>query len=133
MSKFRKGILSITQQSWVMFKRMFARSVALVMLTMVGCALLDFLVDSGATDRYALIRRFPEFIPLLMASITLTFIEMSVFWVRFSTQPVAFDLHTALTRITADPWDKDRAIVALYAISTLQWAFRVGLLVYLSR
>jgi hypothetical protein len=128
MSQLKHKLFAITQQSWELFERMFARSVALAVLTALGFALVDHLVDSGMADRFALVHRFPEFIPMMLASAKLTFIEMSVFWIRFATQPrVDVQAHLESTQYDA------KAAATVHGINTLVWMFRVVVLIYLAQ
>jgi hypothetical protein len=126
-------LFEFTQQSWDLFQRMFARSVALALLTSFGFALVDHLVDSGMSDRFALVHRFPEFIPMMLASAKLTFIEMSVFWIRFATQPSTVDTRHGLNDALGEARFHPGAAVALHAVNTVQWAFRVVVLIYLAQ
>lgn len=128
MSKIHPKVLAVTRQSWDLFQRMFARSVALAFLTAVGFALVDHLVDSGMIDRFALVHRFPEFIPMMLASAKLTFIEMSAFWIRFSVSP-RVDVQAQLEYTQSDPM----AAAIVHAVNVLQWAFRVVVLIYLAQ
>lgn len=122
----RDRILSITRESWTMFQRMFARSVALAILTALGFVVVDHLVDSGMTDRFAIVRRFPEFIPFMLAAAKLTFIEMSLFWVHFLTAP-KFDMNEAMFQATSSPV----GAALVYLTDKLVWAFRLGVFIYL--
>jgi cell shape-determining protein MreD len=128
MSKLHRKVLAITQQSWELFQRMFARSVALALLTCLGFALVDHLVDSGMTDRFALVHRFPEFIPMMLAAAKLTFIEMSVFWIRFATQP-RLDVQACVEYV--HPNSVAGAIT--HGVNSLVWAFRIVVLLYLAQ
>lgn len=118
--------LMITRESWELFKRMFARSVALALLTAIALMLVDQLVESGISDRFAIVRRFPEFIPFMMAAAKLTFIEMSVFWVHFLTAP-RIEVQEAL--VTANTSPMGAALV--HFTNALVWAFRVAVFLYL--
>jgi hypothetical protein len=132
MSKLHSKLLSITQKSWELFERMFARSLALALLTGIGLAVVDLLVDSGMTNRYAIIHRFPEFIPLMLAAVKLTFIEMSVFWVRFATQP-SIDVQQPVREVQKQAWDNTIALALTHGINSLVWMFRVVVLIYLAQ
>lgn len=128
--QWRQVLSELTSASWKLFERMFARSVALAFLTAVGLTLVDYLVDSGMTDRFALIHRFPEFIPMMMAAVKLTFIEMSVFWARFCTSP-SIDVQLPVKEIQRQAWDNSNSLAIVHAINSLVWAFRVAVLIYL--
>jgi cell shape-determining protein MreD len=128
MSKLHHNLLAITRQSWELFQRMFARSVALALLTFIGFALVDHLVESGLTDRFALVRRFPEFIPMMLAAAKLTFIEMSVFWIRFATQP-RVDVQACIEYAPTN----SIAAAIINATNALVWAFRIVVLIYLAQ
>lgn len=78
--------LGIRQSTWQEIRYMFLRSIFLGFLTIAGFALLDYLVESGAADRFALVHRFPEFILMMSAAAKLTFIKMSLYWIRLGTQ-----------------------------------------------
>jgi hypothetical protein len=132
MSKLRTKVFSITQQSWMLFQRMFARSVGLALLTAVGMACVYYMVDSGMSDRYALVRSFPEFIPLMLAAVKLTFIEMSVFWVRFCTQPT-INAQTSVGQVLDNAYTYPMAVAVVHAINSLVWAFRIGVLIFLAQ
>lgn len=67
-------------------QHMLLRSILLGFLTVMGFAVLDRLVDSGIADRFSLVHRFPEFIMMMSAAAKFTFIEMSLYWIRFGTQ-----------------------------------------------
>jgi len=133
MSKFHSKILSITQQSWALFQRMAARSVGLAMLTFLGFALVDFMIDQGISDRFALVRRFPEFIPLMLAAAKLTFIEMSVFWIRFATQPALTDSKLAISQVLENAYSNPTAVVIFHGINSAMWGFRIAVLLYLAQ
>jgi hypothetical protein len=127
--------LAITQASWETFQRMFARSLFLVLLTVLGVWALDTLVVSGMSNQFGVVARFPEIIPLFAAAAKLTFIEMCVFWIRFSTQPSGIDSRGALEYLL-DPTGGDfspMAVVAFYCVNSLMWGFRIGVLLYLTQ
>lgn len=119
-------ILFIKRDSWLVAKRMAARTVFLFILTAAGLWCADTLVDSGIGNRFALVRRFPEFIPMMMAAAKFTFIEMSVFWIRFGTQPKN-DNQCAIDLAIVTPMGA--AIV--HASNVVQWAFRICVFLYL--
>lgn len=79
--------LSMSQNSVQLAKRMLARSVFLFALTVAGFYGLDLIMDTGIGQRFGLADRFPEFISMMRAAAIFTFIEMSLFWIRFGTQP----------------------------------------------
>lgn len=124
----KEKIFSITAASILLAKRMAARTVALALLTLFGFWVVDLLVESGMHDRLALVRRFPEFIPLLVAAAKFTFIEMSLFWIRFATAP-KIDVQAAIREV--DTWDNQMALAFVYLTNSLIWAFRVCVFIYL--
>lgn len=122
----KESIFSIKDASVLMIKRMALRSLGLFLLTALGFALVDLMIDSGMTDKYALVRRFPEMIPLMVAAAKFTFIEMSIFWIRFGTQP-RHDVQNAIEM--ACTTSMGSAIVHL--TNTLVWAIRLAVFIYL--
>jgi hypothetical protein len=135
MFHIKAKTLAITQASWEMFQRMFARSLFLVLLTAGGVWALDSAIVSGMSNRFGIVARFPEIIQLLAAAVTLTFIEMCVFWTRFTTQPAGIDSRHALEYLL-DPTSNDfspMAVVAFYCVNSLMWGFRIGVLLYLTQ
>lgn len=119
-------ILSITNASWLLMQRMFARTVFLALLTVLGFAMLDLMVQSGMEDKFGLVRQFPEFLVMMKAAAVLTFIEMCVFWVRFNTAP-----RLDVQNVAKDAIHSPTGAAIVYAVNTLQWLARVVIMLYL--
>lgn len=126
MKQIRDRMFAWSAATYEVFERAFVRTMILAVLTIVGLWVVDKLVDSGIADRFALVRRFPDFIPFMMASAKMTFIEMSLFWIRFSTQPKV-DVQEVAD--TASMSSTGAAFV--YFTNALMWAMRVGVFLYL--
>ncbi len=120
------SFFSVKPESWAIMKRMGARSVFLFILTAIALCVADMMVDSGIGNRFALVRRFPEFIPMMMAAAQFTFIEMSLFWIRFGTQPKN-DVQEAIEVANTQPMSA--AIV--HITNSLVWFARICVFLYL--
>lgn len=120
--------LKIKQSTLELIGRMLWRSVGLFALSLLGFAVVDYLVESGLADNTAMARRFPEFIPMMMAAAKFTLIEMSLFWIRIFTAP-KLDVQGVLNGIQT--WDNYNAVALVHLTNTLQWAFRVAVFIYL--
>lgn len=119
-------LLSITNASVELMKRMLARSVFLVLLTAIGFAALELLVASGGQDGIGIVERFPELLMMAKAAAVLTFAELIVFWARFATAH-KLDVQDVGTLATASP--TGAAIV--YAVNSAHWLARILIVVYL--
>lgn len=113
-------------------KKMVIRTMILVILTIAGLWMADALVDSGMTNRFALVRRFPEFIPMMMAAAKFTFIEMSLEWIRYATRPKLSKREKAAEDfLTASNDSKAASPNVMYVTNAVVWAIRVAVFIYL--
>jgi hypothetical protein len=125
--KFKEYFSNLTGMGFFMFKRMFARTMVLATLTILGLTVVDWLVDLGLADRYAIVRRFPEFIPMMMAAAKFTFIEMSLFWIRFGTQH-RIDVQRGIQDAMTSSY---MAAAFIHFTNSLVWFARVAIFIYL--
>jgi hypothetical protein len=116
----------IKRSTWLLMRRMAVRSVVLAVLTVLGGMLLSHLVDSGRLDRFGIVHQFPELLTMLRASAIMTFIEMSIFWIRLAVTP-QLDVQEYAKTAAKDPM----AAAIIYVTNTLQWAARVGMFLFL--
>lgn len=116
----------IKRSTWTLMKRMAARSVVMALLTVIGGAVLEHLVDSGRLDKFSLIHQFPELLAMMRASIVIMFAEMSLFWTRLAVSP-KLDVQQLAERAQADPM----ASAVVHAVNTVQWGFRFAVFLYL--
>jgi hypothetical protein len=121
-----KTVLTFTQASWHIIKRLATRTFTLAFLTIVGFFVMDAMIESGMQDRLGLIRRFPDLIPLMVAAAKFTFIEMSLLWIRIAVQPKV-DAQFAIAHHELS----SRDAVLMHGVNSLVWAFRVGVFIYL--
>lgn len=119
-------ILHITNASWVLLQRMFVRSLFLALLTVVGFGVLDYLVQLGIQDRFGLVQRYPEFLVMMKAAAVLTFVEMSVFWIRFGTSP-----RLDVQNVAEYARQSANGAAIVYAVNTATWLARVVIMLYL--
>jgi hypothetical protein len=116
----------IKRSSWLVMKRMALRSVVLFLFTLVGFWVADSLVESARFGTLPIVRRFPDFIAMMTAAAKLTFILMSLFWVRFSTQP-KHDVQETMSAATKEPM----AAAIVHATNTAQHLAYIGVFLYL--
>jgi len=114
-------------QSFEIIQRMLFRTFVLVLLTAVGLTAVDALVESGMTDRFSLVRRFPEFIPMVMAAAKFTFIEVSLMWITIATQSVL----AKQRRKEMHNVDAPIMVPVTHVCDMLKWMFRVCVFIYL--
>lgn len=119
-------ILLLKPETWQLIKRMAIRSAVLFVFFSLGLFVVDELINSGFGDKYALVRRFPDLIPMMVAASKLTFVEMSLFWIRLFVSP-KHDVQEVQNAALGDP--KAAAFVAL--TNMLTWAIRLGAFLYL--
>lgn len=126
MKKHIQSLLQIAPERMAICKRMAVRSVFLFIMTSIMLYVADAMVDAGTGNPFSVVRRFPEFIPMMMAAASFTFIEMSLFWIRFGTQPKN-DVQEAITKANETPMGA--AIV--HVTNSLVWFARVCVFLYL--
>ena len=114
-------------RSFEIFQRMFFRTVALVVLTSLGLSAADWMVELGATDRFSLVRRFPEFIPMIMAAAKFTFIQVSLMWITVATQSVM----SRKRRNEMHNVDSPIMVPVTHVCDMLKWMFSVVTFIYL--
>ena len=112
--------------SFAVFERMFFRTLVLALFTFAALTVADALVTSGMGDRFAIVRRFPEFIPMMMAAAKFTFIEVSLLWIRFGVQPKV-NVQEGVYEATGNPM----AAALVYFTHSLVWFARVCVFIYL--
>ena len=120
-------ILFVKPETWHLIKRMAIRSVFLMILFSTGLLVLDTLINSGFGDKYALVRRFPDMIPMMNAAAILTFINMSIFWIRIFTAPKHVVQEAKSVAMTTP---SGAAVVVV--TDMLGWAVQVAAFLYLS-
>lgn len=126
MSNDDERLFFIKRSSLNLIKRMFLRSIVLMLLTAIGFWVADTLVESSRYGDLPILRRFPDFIALMTAAAKFTFIEMSLFWIRFSTQPKN-DVQESIAVANREPM----SAAFLHLTNSLVWAFRVGVFLWL--
>jgi hypothetical protein len=124
MEKRYFGILK--HSTFMELRYMALRTFLLAFLTIVGFSVLDYLVQSGRADSFALVHRFPEFITMMDAAAKFTFIDMSLYWIRFGTQ-VRNDKREALSIANSTP----SSAAFVYFTNALSNIFRVCVFLYL--
>lgn len=120
-------IFFVKKANWQLAKRMAARSVFLFLLTLVGFHVADLMIDSARFNTIPALRRFPDFVIMMTAAAKFTFIELSLFWIRFGVTPKQDVQDVAET--AARGGGMPAAVV--HVTNTLVWAFRVVVFLYL--
>lgn len=105
-----------------MAKRLFMRSVILLALTIIGFAAMDIIVELERANDIHLVSRFPEIMLVLRALTMLTWIEISVQWIRLALAP---KLDMQAFACMAYENNDVRACVAVYAINSVVMLSRI--------
>jgi hypothetical protein len=109
-----------------MIARTFIRSAVLLILSGFGLIATQFLIDAAGKHGFELAQTFPELMLVMNALFQLTWIEVSIMWIRLALAPNV-DVQASACAAMKDPTSS--AIV--YLTHVLQWAFRIGLVLYL--
>lgn len=122
----KERFLFIKRDSWMLGKRMFARSVFLMLLGLVGFWLADTMMESARLGTLTIMRRFPDIVTMMTAAAKFTFIEMSIFWIRFGTSP-----KQDVQEVAGVAAQTSMGAAIVHVCSTLVWFARVVIFLYL--
>lgn len=111
-------------------QRLFVRSLVLLVLTVFGFAAMDIIVQLERANDIQLVSRFPEIMMVLGALTMLTWIEVSVQWVRIALAP-RIDLQTFA--MVAYNQNNVYGCVAVYAINSLVMLSRIAFVLYMAK
>ena len=109
-----------TQKTKDMTKRLFIRSVAFLIMTVAGLLFMNLMVEGARNYGFELPRQFPEVLMVMQALTMLTWIEVSLFWIRLALQPTT-DVQVAANVACKDPM----AAAVVYLTHGLQWLARL--------
>jgi len=120
------GIFKITDESSAN-KRLLGRSLLLTILTVIGFAVTEYLVQMNFFKQLQIVDRFPELLIMFRTAAIMTFIELTVLWIRMVVQP-GTDVQQAARKAVTE--QMPAAIV--YFTHMLWWAMRVFVFLKLS-
>lgn len=109
-----------------MWKRMWVRSAVLVVLTAISMGLMELLIWGGKSGWTDFNDRWPEVIVVLRAAFIMTWIEVSLLWIRTAIAPHV-DMQAAARKAAELPMGAAIALVS----HTAQWAFRFWVFLHL--
>lgn len=130
-TQIKAGWMHFKLHGYDALKKMAIRTIILAVLTMAGLTIADMLVESGMSNRFSLVRRFPEFIPMIMAAAKFTFIEMSLVWIQYATRPRPTKAERSNDTMSMNPQVKLASANVMYVTNAFVWAFRVAVFIYL--
>lgn len=108
-----------------MWRRLLVRTIIFAILTAGGFACLELLVMLGRDRISDINERFPELMIFFRAATMLTWIEITVLWIRATLQPQV-DVQAAAKKALESP----TSAAALYATHQLTWLARVGFIFF---
>jgi hypothetical protein len=100
-------------------KKLVWRSFLFAILTIIGFFLLEVMVNQSRNKPDGFIAMFPELLSMLRAATIMTFVELSILWIRIVSQP-RIDVQEAAIDTANDPM----ANAVLYLTHTLAWGLR---------
>lgn len=99
--------------------RLFVRAGLLALLTVIGFAVLEYLIQMTQARGWDFVTRFPEFPTMMRAACFMTFIELTVLLIRLTTQP-RLDVQKAAETAATEP----KAAAVVYLSHSAVWMFR---------
>jgi len=120
---------NVSKKTKEMTKRLFLRSAVLLALTVIGFFAMHFMVEYARQNHGDFVSQFPEVMMVLGALTLLTWVEISVIWIRVTFQPKVDLQELACMAIMNND---TRAGIAVYAINTLTTLTRIVLVLLMS-
>lgn len=105
-----------------MVKRLVFRSVVFALLTIIGFAATELLVYLGKERISDINSRFPELLMIIRAAAIMTWVEISLFWIRIGLQP-QIDVQASAKTAESQPM----AAAIVYITHQLTWVIRMVL------
>ena len=109
-----------------MFKRLFMRSVVLLLLTISGFAFMEVLIDYAQNFDLDIQTQFPEIMIIVRAVTILTWTEMCLLWIRMAVQP-DIDVQKAAREAETNPM----ASAMVFGVHQVTWLVRIILFLQL--
>lgn len=100
--------------------RLFIRAGLLAVLTIIGFAVLEYLIQMTKTRGWDFVMRFPEFPTMMRAACFMTFVELTVLLIRLTTQP-----RIDVQKSAEDAGKEPMAAAVVYLTHSAVWMFRV--------
>jgi len=117
---------SFNDKTWQVLQRAFLRSLVLGILLLTATGILDTLIDLARFHGSSVPDRYPEILIIFRAVAILTWLELSIFWIRMSTQP-GVDIQSAAKKAMQDPI----GAAHIYWASKFTWVVRMVILLQL--